>query len=91
MVEDSKSYIVRSVTALEVEAKAGFPILDKLPLNLDSLIRKQINNTGLPRFLTEDNRSQLLMDNLTKNIDGLKNFLGAGASQVSTIGLSFAS
>lgn len=64
------------MTALESEAQTGFPSLDILPLNLDGIIRKQLNNTGLTEFITQENRSQLLMDSLIANIDGLKNFIG---------------
>jgi predicted PurR-regulated permease PerM len=91
LAEDSKSYIVRSVTALELEARAGFPILDRLPLNLDALIRKQIDVPRITTFITDENRAQLLMNNLVGNIDTIKEFIQKGASQFSTVSLSFAS
>lgn len=75
LAEDSKSYIVRSVTAIEQEAKAGFPILEKLPLNLDALIRKQVNIGKLTQFITDENRVQLVMNNLVGNIDTIGDFI----------------
>lgn len=91
LAEDSKSYVVRSVTALEIEARAGFPVLDKLPLNLDALIRKQVDIPRITTFITDENRAQLLMNNLVGNIDTIKEFVQKGASQFSTVSLSFAS
>jgi hypothetical protein len=75
LAEDSKSYIVRSVTAIEQEAKAGFPILEKLPLNLDTLIRKQVDIGKLTQFITDENRVQLVMNNLVGNIDTIGDFI----------------
>ena len=75
LAEDSKSYIVRSVTAIEQEANAGFPILEKLPLNLDALIRKQVNIGKLTQFITDENRVQLVMNNLVGNIDTIGDFI----------------
>lgn len=75
LAEDSKSYIVRSVTAIEQEARAGFPILEKLPLNLDALIRKQIDIDYLTQFITDENRAQLVMNNLIGNIDTIGEFI----------------
>lgn len=91
LAEDSKSYITRSITAIEQQASAGFPILDKLPLNLDALVRDQINLTRLSELLTDENRAQLLIDNLTGNIDTIRDFIQQGAGQVSSVSLSFAS
>ena len=91
LAEDSKSYIVRSVTAIEQEAKAGFPILEKLPLNLDTLIRKQVDIGKLTQFITDENRVQLVMNNLVGNIDTIGDFIQKWAGQVSSVSLSFAS
>lgn len=91
LAEDSKSYIVRSVTAIEQQAKAGFPILDSLPFNAEALIRKQVDIPSISAFVTDENRTQILINNLVGNIDTIKDFVQNGASQFSTVSLSFAS
>lgn len=63
------------MTAIEQEANAGFPILEKLPLNLDALIRKQVNIGKLTQFITDENRVQLVMNNLVGNIDTIGDFI----------------
>ncbi len=75
LAEDSKLYINRSVAAIEQEAREGFPILEILPMNLDGLIRKQVDIPLLTRFITDENRGQLVVNNLVGNIDTIQGFL----------------
>ncbi len=47
LAEDSKIYIVNTVSAFEAQARANFPLLDALPFNLGSLVRNEVNIEGI--------------------------------------------
>ncbi len=75
LAEDSKAYVVNTVTTIEQQARAGFPIIDSLPLNLGKLIRNEVNIEGITSFVTDKNRAQFVVDGLVGNIDTIKDFV----------------
>lgn len=75
LAEDSKSYVVRSVTELEQQARTGFPVLDHLPFNLDNLLRNRFDIDRIGQVIVDENRAQLIMNNLVGDIDTIKNFM----------------
>lgn len=73
LAEDSKAYVVRSITYIEVQAQQGFPVIDSLPLHAGDLIRREIDISKATNFILGNDRAQLITNNLVKNIDTLKN------------------
>lgn len=90
LVDDSKTYIVRSVEYAQKQAVLGFPVLNSLPLQAGSLIRKEIDMKKVQDIILDNNRSQILTKNLISNIDTIKNIAQQGWSQVSSLSLSVA-
>ncbi len=91
LAEDSKGYVLRSIDFIEAQAQDEFPVLDKLPFHAGSMIRKGIDIPELTAIVLDKNRVQLVTENITNNIDTLKNFAQNGIGQVGSIGVSFAS
>jgi len=75
LAEDSKIYVTNTVTALEGQARDNFPMLDGLPFNLGSVIRREANIEGIRSLIVDGNRAQLVMDGLVGNIDGIRDFV----------------
>lgn len=75
LAEDSKTYIVHTVTTLEQQARAGFPIIDSLPFNAGKLIRSEVDIANIASFFTDQNRAQFVVDGLIGNIDTIKDFV----------------
>lgn len=75
LAEDSKSYVVRSVTALEEQAQAGFPIIDRIPLGLGKIVRNEVDIPGLTAFLVDQDRAQFITNGLIGNIDIIRDFV----------------
>jgi predicted PurR-regulated permease PerM len=91
LAEDSKGYIVRTVTAVEEAAKAGFPFIDRLPLGLGGIIRSEVDISSVTSFITDPNRTQFVVNGLIGNIDIVRDFIQKWMGQFSTVSLSFAS
>lgn len=91
LAEDSKVYVVNTVSALENQARADFPIVDTLPFNLGIIIRKEVNIEAIRAFIVDENRAQFVMNGLIGNIDIVRNFIQQSIGQFSTVSLSFAS
>lgn len=75
LAEDSKTYVLHTVTAIEQQARAGFPVIDSLPLNLGTLIRSEVDIAHIASFVTDQNRAQFVVDGLVGNIDTIKDFI----------------
>jgi len=91
LAEDSKAYVISTVSAIEIQAKNGFPIIDTLPLNLGNVARSEIDISRIQSFITDENRSQFIINGLLGNIDTVKDFIQKWVGQFSTVSLSFAS
>lgn len=91
LAEDSKTYIVNTANILEVQAQNNFPIIDRLPLNLGSIIRRELNIDAIRGLVMEGDRAQFVMNGLVGNIDTVRNFIQSSFAQFSTMSLSFAS
>ncbi len=91
LAEDSKVYVVNTVSAFEYQARENFPVIDSLPFNLGSLIRNELNIDGIRGFIVDENRAQFVMNGLIGNIDIVRNFVQQSLGQFSTMSLSFAS
>jgi predicted PurR-regulated permease PerM len=90
LAEDSKKYIINTVSEFEIQARANFPLLDALPFNIGTFIRNEVNIEGIRGFLIDENRAQFIMDGLLGNIDTVRNFIQQSVGQFSTVSLSFA-
>ncbi len=75
LAEDSKTYVVTTVTAIEQQARAGFPAIDSLPFGLGQLIRSEVDIAHVTSFFTDQNRAQFVVDGLIGNIDTIKDFI----------------
>ncbi len=75
LAEDSKTYVVHTVTALEQQARAGFPVIDSLPFHLGNLIRNEVDIAHITSLVTDQNRAQFVVDGLIGNIDTIKDFV----------------
>ena len=75
LAEDSKTYVVTTVTAIEQQARAGFPVIDSFPFNLGQLIRSEVDIAHVTSFFTDQNRAQFVVDGLIGNIDTIKDFI----------------
>jgi len=91
LAEDSKTFIVHSITSLEQQARTGFPMFNHLPLNMDVMIRSKIDTSSLAAFITDGNRTQVIVNRLIGDIDTIKNLVQSWAGQVTSVSLSFAS
>ncbi|MBP6921211.1 AI-2E family transporter [Candidatus Gracilibacteria bacterium] len=91
LAEDSKIYIVNTANALEMQARADFPVIDTLPFNIGGIIRNELNIEAIRGFIVDENRAQFIMDGLVGNIDIVRNFIQQSVGQFSTVSLSFAS
>lgn len=90
LVDDSKTYIVRSVDYAQKQAVLGFPVLNDLPLQAGSLIRKEVDLKKIQDIILDNNRSQIVTKNLISNIDTIKNIAQQGWTQVSSLSLTVA-
>ena|GEM_PF-1174903 len=75
LAEDSKTFIVHSITSLEQQARTGFPMFNHLPLNMDVMIRSKIDTSSLAAFITDGNRTQVIVNRLIGDIDTIKNLV----------------
>ncbi len=75
LAEDSKIYIVNTANALEMQARADFPVIDTLPFNIGGIIRNELNIEAIRGFIVDENRAQFIMDGLVGNIDIVRNFI----------------
>lgn len=91
LAEDSKTYINNTAKILELQAQNDFPIIDRLPLNLGAVVRKELNIEAVRGFVMDSNRSQFIMNGLVGNIDTVRNFIQGSFGQLSALSLSFAS
>jgi len=67
--------VISTVSAIEIQAKNGFPIIDTLPLNLGNVARSEIDISRIQSFITDENRSQFIINGLLGNIDTVKDFI----------------
>lgn len=91
LAEDSKTYVIGAVSSLELQAQQGFPVIDTLPLNIGKIVRSEVNIEWIQHFITDENRTQFVMDGLVGNIETIKSFVQKWVGQFSTVSLSFAS
>jgi predicted PurR-regulated permease PerM len=91
LADDSKAYIVRTISYAEEQAGKNFPIIDRLPFHMGTIVRREVDVEKVSIILLDKNRTQLITSNLVNNIDSLKNLAQTGVGQISSIGLSFAS
>lgn len=91
LAEDSKAYVVRTISFVELQATHNFPLLNSLPFHAGDLVRREVDLTKISGLLLDNNRAQLITTNLVKNIDTLKNLAQEGLGQLSNFGLSLAS
>ncbi len=91
LAENTKSYLIRVVNIVEVQADNDFPVLNHLPFNLDNYIRKQIDTAKITSLISDENRVQIFVNSILENIDSVRDFAQKGLTQVSNIGISFAS
>ncbi len=75
LAEDSKAYVVRSVTSLEEQAQAGFPLIDRIPFGLGKIVRNEVDIAGFSAFITDENRTQFITNGLIGNIDIIRDFV----------------
>jgi predicted PurR-regulated permease PerM len=91
LAEDSKTYVIGTVSSLEFQAQQGFPIIDSLPFHLGKIVRNGVNVEAIQDFIADENRTQFVLNGLVDNIDNIKSFAQKWAGQLSTVSLSFAS
>jgi len=89
LAENSKNFVRRSISAIEIEAQAGFPFLERIPMN--DQLQKIINTEAIIGFITDQNRTQLVINKLVTDIDSIKNFIQEWSGQLTSFSLSFAS
>jgi len=75
LAEDSKTFIVQSIAALEQQARTGFPMINHLPLHMDAMIRSKIDTSSITAFITDGNRTQMIVNKLVGDIDTIKNLV----------------
>jgi len=74
LAEDSKVYVIRTVSSLELQAQQGFPIIDSLPFHLGKVVRNGVNIEEIQHFIADENRTQFVLNGLVDNIDNIKSF-----------------
>lgn len=75
LAEDSKAYVINTVSSLEIQAQAGFPAIDSLPLGIGRIVRNEVNIEKIQHFIADENRTQFILNGLIGNIDTLKSFV----------------
>lgn len=88
---NTKLTLERGLITLQNQAENDFPFLDRLPLNLESVIRNEIDTKMIANVILSEERSDFITNNITDNIGLIQSLTQKSIGQVSTLWISFAS
>ena len=75
LADDSRAYINRSIVYLQEQASSDFPALSDVPFGIGNLIRREVDLDMVSDFILDQNRGQIIANNLVGNIDSIQSFL----------------
>jgi predicted PurR-regulated permease PerM len=88
---NAKETLGRGIDSLYIQAENDFPFLDTLPLESGKIIRDQFDTEMIADMILHKEKTTLITENLSGNIDVIQSLTQKGFWQVSDIGISFAS